>query len=166
MRGVRGTRTQHTIESLLMRAIPEPNTGCWLWMGGLAGGTGYPVVRNGDTNVGAHRLMASLVYGELPSGIDACHRCDVRACINPTHLFLGTRAENLDDMRRKGRANDPKGVRHPKAKLTEADVHAIRAALAAGVPSVVLGRRYNVAANTILSIKSGRNWKSLRPEAT
>lgn len=163
-KGKRGTLTFHTVESLLERAVPEPNTGCWLWLGGIAGGTGYPTVRNGNGNAGAHRLMASLVYGPIPPGMDACHRCDVRACVNPQHLFLGTRRENLADMRRKGRANDPKGVRHPKAKLTEESVHEIRAALARGVSSVVLGVQYGVAKNSILSIKSGRNWKHLPME--
>jgi hypothetical protein len=165
-KGKRGTLTFHTVDSLLERAIPEPNTGCWLWLGGIAGGTGYPTVRNGNGNVGAHRLMASLIYGPIPAGMDACHRCDVRACVNPQHLFLGSRGENLADMRRKGRANDPRGEKHPKAKLTEDDVRAIRAALAAGTSSCVLGQQYGVAKNSILSIKHRRNWKHLPQETT
>lgn len=155
-----------TLDDLLSRCEPEPNTGCWLWMGAVAGGTGYGVTRRDGKPIGAHRLAFALANGEAPKGMDVCHRCDVRICLNPAHLFAGTRAENLADMRRKGRANDPKGVRHPKAKLTEEDVRAVRRALAVGGSLTDLGRQYGVAAQTISSIKSGRNWKCLQEEKT
>lgn len=109
--------------------------------------------------------MASLTYGPIPSGMDACHRCDVRACINPQHLFLGTRAENLADMRRKGRANDARGERHSKAKLTEQDVRQIRAALSGGESTTLLAEKYGVTKMSIQDIKQNRHWKHVKETA-
>jgi hypothetical protein len=154
-----------TLEELLDRSEPEPNTGCWLWTGPVAGGTGYGVTRHNGKAIGAHRLAFALTHGGAPKGKDVCHRCDVRTCINPAHLFEGTRAENLADMRRKGRANDPKGERHPKAKLDVGDVQAIRRSLAAGAAAPGLASRYGVNKQTIYSIKHGRSWKCLKEEA-
>lgn len=155
----------HTVETLLARAIPEPNTGCWIWMGALAGGTGYPVTHQGRRTIGAHRLMASFLFGPVPSAMDACHRCDVRACINPEHLFLGTRAENLADMRAKGRDNHVKGERSPKAKLTAKSVAEIKRSLATGAHPSELALRYGVTAPVVYNIKAGRAWKHITEAA-
>lgn len=154
-----------TLEELLDRSEPEPNTGCWLWKGSIAGGTGYGLTRTDGRPVGAHRLAFALAYGGAPEGRDVCHRCDVRICINPDHLFAGTRAENLADMRRKGRAHDTSGEKNAKAKLTAPQVLEIRRALAAGASSVVLGRQYGVAKQSIASIKHRRSWKHIQEEA-
>lgn len=76
----------------------------------------------------AHRLSWRVHFGPLPDGKFVCHRCDVRLCVNPAHLFLGTHAENMADMAAKGRAFVRRGVTNPSAKLSEADVLAIRQA--------------------------------------
>lgn len=164
--GVKGTRFIHTADTLFDLAHAEPNTGCFLWMGAVTGGTGYGLTRHDGKTVGAHRLMYRLVHGDITPGNDVCHRCDVRSCINPTHLFQGTRKENLADMRAKGRNNDPRGERHPKAKLTADDVRAIRAALAAGEGYRKLGTRYGVSRQSIADIKHGRHWNHVAQERT
>lgn len=89
------------------RTTPEPNTGCWLWMGGIAGG-GYGALRHGGKMVLAHRFSWEAHNGAITSGLLVCHRCDNPPCVNPDHLFLGTYKDNYDDMARKGR-----GYQHP-----------------------------------------------------
>jgi len=86
------------------RIIPEPNSGCWLWEGSVDG-CGYGmIVRNGKT-LKVHRLAWEEANRQsIPKGMRICHRCDVPACCNPDHLFLGTQQDNIADMVRKGRS--------------------------------------------------------------
>ena len=102
------------------RCIPEPNTGCWLWMD-CAHEFGYGLLKIGGRKgpvVRAHRYAWELHNGPIPRGLFVCHRCDNPPCCNPAHLFLGTNADNVRDMRRKGRGFDipPRpGERHGMA---------------------------------------------------
>ena len=154
-------RKVYSLETLLDRSEPEPNTGCWLWTGPVAGGTGYGVVNHDGAPVGAHRLAFTLAHGAISSGNDVCHRCDVRTCINPAHLFQGSRAVNLADMRAKGRQADMRGERHPKAKITEAQVREIRAAVASGETMRSVGSRYGLTSMTVADIHHRRSWKHI-----
>lgn len=88
------------------RAIPEPNTGCWLWMG-YVDAKGYGRIGANPTPQLAHRIAWRLYRGLIPDGLCVCHRCDNPSCVNPDHLFVGTVGENNADMRRKGRDSKP-----------------------------------------------------------
>lgn len=86
------------------RWTPEPNTGCWLWTGGTIGfGYGCFVLDAADKARTAHRASYVLHVGEIPSGMEVCHACDVPQCVNPSHLFLGSHADNMADCSAKGR---------------------------------------------------------------
>ena len=85
------------------KVSPEPTSGCHLWTAAVAG-KGYGVINHGGVMRYAHRLAWEFAYGPIPEGLCALHRCDVPACVNVAHLFLGTVADNNRDMAAKGRA--------------------------------------------------------------
>lgn len=131
---------------------------CWEWLG--AKGVGYGKMFIGSRkdgtlrNAQVTRIVWELTYGPIPEGLFVCHRCDNRGCCRPDHLFLGTCAENLADMRKKGRGHPPT----PKSKLTIDDVHAVRALL--GVePQKKIAEQFGVSLGTIAAIACGRSWK-------
>jgi HNH endonuclease len=129
---------------------PEPNTGCWLWTGGYSA-NGYG--RFNQTQ--AHRFSWELVHGPIPDGLQACHKCDVRACVNPEHIFIGTQSDNLRDMVQKGRDNPRRGEQHGRTKLTEEDVVKIRA----DTRSLrVIGKEYGFDKSHVWKIKRGWYW--------
>jgi hypothetical protein len=142
------------------RATPEPNTGCWLWTAAI-GGDGYGRVSRGGIHWRAHRLAWDMEHGPVPDGLDVCHRCDNRACVNPDHLFLGTRAENLSDMTSKGRRAALIGDRAPGRKLCEAQVAAILSRLRSGERRSDVARAYGVSWDAVGDIAKGRSWSHL-----
>jgi HNH endonuclease len=79
---------------------PDPLTGCLVWQGSEAAG-GYGYVTCEGRNWLAHRLAWTLKNGPIPKDLILCHRCDERRCINPDHLFLGTRRDNMHDLKAK-----------------------------------------------------------------
>ncbi|KPH66060.1 hypothetical protein ADT71_08595 [Novosphingobium sp. ST904] len=136
--------------------------GCWIWCGS-GKGNGYGSFNlNGKTEC-AHRAAYILFNHEHPGRLDVCHRCDNRACVNPDHLFLGTRLENMQDCMRKGRTargerlNPRKGENGPAAKLNWDQVRAIRASTE---PARALAARYGVSSDNINRIRRNETWKA------
>lgn len=107
----------------------------------------------------AHRVAYEFHCGPIPDGMRVLHRCDNPPCINPDHLFLGTQAENVADMISKGRKVVLQGEGHGSAKLTKADVLAIRAAR--GSSSRQLAVQYGVHSSQICRVRAGKKWGSV-----
>lgn len=127
---------------------------CWEWQGAKGSG-GYGHISDGGKLRSAHRVSYELSVGPVPEGMCVCHRCDNRPCVNPRHLFAGTHQDNMDDMARKGRNAQPKGEAKPNAKLTDADVRAIRSS---PKPKKSLAEKYDIDLGTIYKIKARQAW--------
>lgn len=143
----------------------EKTDTCWVWVGAKTPG-GYGVIGMGGKDgvqTTAHRISWELHFGSLPADQVVCHRCDVRACVRPDHLFLGTQAENLTDASRKGRLVGNRGLfkgeASMNAKLTEADVVAIRTRWAAGEKPPALAVDYGVSPALIYAVVQRKAWK-------
>jgi hypothetical protein len=141
-------------------SIPEPNSGCWIWLEST-NPTGYAHLRYKTKLHRANRFSWSAYNGQpIPKGLFVLHTCDNRLCVNPDHLFLGTNQDNMDDMRAKGRHINsvPRGTTHRCAKLTEDDVREIRAS---NKQHRELAKQYGVSHANIGGIKRRTLWKHL-----
>lgn len=153
------------------RSVPEPNTGCWLWERSL-GGPGYGNARIYGQQSYAHRVSWIAYFGPIPNGMYVCHKCDVKACVNPEHFFLGTNRDNMLDMFSKGRGNRATGDRHGsrtkpeqilrgerngKSKLTTAQVMSVRMLIALGASQRDIGGWFGVSKPCISHIALGLN---------
>ena len=134
---------------------------CWIWKGARLM-NGYGVVSLCGNRLTAHRASWFIAHGNIPpTDIYVCHKCDVKLCVNPDHLFLGTNSENIKDAIKKGRFN-PKGMKgesHGRSKLTTVQVQFLRS-----LPSLYnirrkLAEKWGVHTSTIRKAYNGRYWK-------
>lgn len=141
-------------------------SGCWLWTD-APDGCGYGRLGlPGNRMIKAHRLSYELHVGPIPDGLQVLHRCDTPPCVNPAHLFIGTHGDNMADRDRKGRGNympppPMPGSRHPRAKLDEAQVAALRARIAAGerVVRTTTAADFGVSISTMSRALAGTTWR-------
>lgn len=156
--------------------------GCWIWLGYRAR-TGYGMLQCRGVNpmpMLAHRVSWELAHGPIRGGLHALHRCDNPPCVRPSHLFLGTQADNNADRDRKGRvaSGDKNGSRtkphknpfvrnrgsglrgesHPMSRLTEKKVREMRALYKIGVKKADLARQYGISQTHAGRIVKRRSW--------
>lgn len=134
---------------------------CWNWIGFT--NRGYGGINEGGSSgrsLYAHRAAYELFVGPIPEGLCVLHHCDNKLCVNPNHLFLGTKTENSSDMVAKGR--QARGERQGLAKLTWSQVREIREQYQSGSREFgtrALGRRYGVHQSEIWDIIHNHIWR-------
>lgn len=152
----------------------DPVTGCWNWIGGKdrkgygkfsIGSSRRPDGTRRNSMVTATRAAYELFIGPIPRshghhGTCVLHRCDNPSCVNPAHLFLGSNADNVHDMDRKGRRVNAqaKGNDHAMAKLNSQQVDSIVAMVKKRIPQVRIAKEFGVCLATVNHIATGRLW--------
>lgn len=149
---------QRDVERFWRKVDKRGPDDCWEWVGSLSV-RDYGRMKVCGKLVQAHRLSYEIANGAIPDGIFVCHKCDNPKCVNPSHLWLGTHRDNMQDARRKGRQYAPGariGEGNPCSKLTWGEVREIRAAR--GRTQLSLAREYNVSQGRISSVRLGKSW--------
>lgn len=139
-------------------SIPEPNSGCLLWMGAVDL-AGYGRLQWKGKARRAHRLAYEVHRGAVPPDRFVCHKCDNPGCIEPNHLFLGTPLDNNRDMMKKGRQVFLVGEKAGPARITEEVAKAI---LWDFRTQREISEAYGVSQGQVSRIKRGENWKHIR----
>jgi len=144
---------QNQLRGRLLANIKIDNKGCWVWQRSTKNGYGQLSVHDYPTYT--HRLAYELFVGHIPDGKFVLHRCDVKRCINPDHLFIGTHDDNVADMWEKGRGSPPPrryGENNHKATLTDSQVEEVRKMRNAGVPQRRVAKQFRVSQSTVWRI--------------
>ena len=147
--------TKEFLEELAVK----DGTGCWLWPRAVSK-NGYGVLRIGKKEGKLwtlHRLSWTVWKGPIPKGLCVLHRCDVRRCFNPDHLFIGTHKDNMADAVSKGRVRH--GEKHTDAVLTAEKVVEIRRRRKEGETACDLGDFFGISRQGVTDVVNRRNWK-------
>lgn len=156
------TAERDSLAARFWSKVDQRGDGCWRWLastsGQLAHGQFTIRVDGKQYHFYAHRIAWFLTHGAPAGSWRVCHRCDVPACCNPAHLFLGTDAENLNDARRKGRLVCGAHL----IKLSDADMRAIRARYLAGRNGKALAAEFGVSLTYLLKVVAGTTPRQLR----
>jgi hypothetical protein len=139
--------------------------GCWNWIG-YQNRQGYGdfyirnITRHKKEHQLAHRFSWEIHNGPIPKGLYALHHCDNPSCVNPAHLFLGTKGDNNRDMAAKGRSRN--GEKHGWAKITKSIVLSMRDKYKKGGTSYrKLAKEYGVSCYCAYAAITGINWKGV-----
>jgi hypothetical protein len=184
LRSETAARIKPTVEERFWAKVDKRGPDeCWPWAAGRnAKGYGYFHIggerARSVVERSAHRASWVLARGPIPDGLYVLHRCDNPPCVNPAHLFLGTHLDNIQDMKAKGRA--ARGERsaarlHPErrargekasgAKITEAQVRAIRREHAAGATARAIAPRYGLHETSVGQIVRRQSWAHVEDDA-
>lgn len=158
----KGPKPKPLKDRLLGMTVVDQLSGCWLFHGWrLPNGYGHigAVGPERKTTL-AHRAAWIAFKGDIPKGMCVLHTCDVRNCVNPEHLFLGTLKDNTADMLAKGRqfTGNHRGERNSQAKLTEAMVRELRTS---NQSAYSLAKKWGVAPITAQQARRGHSWKHI-----
>ena len=143
---------------------------CWMWTAARSS-NGYGEIGRGGHNGGmrtVHRVAYELTYGLIPPGLEVLHHCDTKLCVRPSHLFLGTQADNNADMIAKGRfyPGCHQGERNGRAKLVASQVRDIKEDYSAGFNIEQLAESYCLSSRQVSRIVKGKHWRHLEAGST
>lgn len=140
----------------------QGGAGCWIWMGAKneRGAGLFGADTGGKHMVQAHRYAFQVVYGPIPEGMHVIHSCDNPACVCPWHLRLGTHADNMADMKARGRGRNGHTPGY-RSKLTVEQVREIRRQWRDWPSWAALGRHYKVHEKTVRSAALGVTWRNV-----
>jgi HNH endonuclease len=138
--------------------------GCWEWQG-FRDVSGYGMIGRSQHQAArrAHRVSWEMHNGRpVPEGLFVLHHCDNPPCVNPAHLYVGTKVDNARDRIVRGRSRHYGAEANPNAKLVEADVRTIIAAVAGGETQTAVAKRYGISQAHVSEIVRGKSWAGLR----
>lgn len=135
--------------------------GCWEWQG-TGMGAGYGQFCRKPLRMGSHRVAWTLVFGECETGKDVCHHCDNRRCVRPSHLFVGSRKENMADAVAKGR--HAFGERGGGARFTADQIKEVRQLHREGISRSALAKQFGCSYFHVRDIVLRRRWKHVEDE--
>lgn len=136
-----------------MSMVPVPEGGCLISTSAWTA-KGYSLITVNGVRLYAHRYAYEQAFGPIPAGMMVCHKCDVRSCCNPSHLFLGTAQDNSNDAKAKRRMHI--GERNYNAKLSDEAVKAIRSS---SKTNAELAIDYGVNQSVISRVRAGKVWR-------
>ncbi len=149
-------RWGHPLEKFKFRIGEKDSNGCMRWIG-THDTDGYGVIKWFGKMVKAHRIAYEQVHGELLDNLVIQHTCDVRDCVNPEHLILGSLRENRKDCVEKKR--HAFGSKHGNAKLIERDVKTIRLMYEFGYSQEEISKKFDINKSNVGHIVSRHSWK-------
>jgi hypothetical protein len=160
-------RSPEQIRNLIMTNSLVTDTGCWEWQKAL-GHKGYGLLKWNRPGLPpmtkAHRVSYTAFNGD-PGDLCVLHQCDNSRCVNPGHLFLGTKAENVSDMDSKGRrfrGSVNRGVNNRMSKLSEDQVLEIRGLAAGGLTQADVGSVFGVSRECVSKVVNGSRWGHIK----
>lgn len=151
-------------------SIPEPMSGCWLWLGTTRSNRPgshlemvYGCVSVSGRYLRAHRYAYEVFKGAIPDGLLVRHTCDNTLCVNPDHLVSGTPLDNAADMARRGRNKFSSGEKNGKSKISTEQAANVRWLLAQGIRHQPIATQTGVPLSTVRSISFGKVWGWVTP---
>lgn len=158
----------YLVAKIMQRVDVRPN-GCWLWKGCLSGK--YAKIGVARRNFRVHRVLWESLNGPVPPGRILCHTCDTPTCVNPEHVYPGTKSDNARDAVQRQRMNcgsrngtrtrperRSRGEAHYNAKITEDDVRRIRAKREEGFGLAAIARELDLPHGSVRGVLEGKSW--------
>lgn len=142
---------------VLDNIVMLPETGCWLWYKSWTD-TGYGQFHRNKKHSYAHRFAYTAFVGPVPDGLCVLHKCDTRSCVNPEHLLVGDKRDNILDAKAKSRLNPKKGSSNYLAKLDEDKVIEIRSSTET---NAALARKFAVDPSVISDVRRDKIWRHI-----
>jgi excisionase family DNA binding protein len=150
----RSLRQEEKCKISFFEKVEKSNT-CWLWQGSLSE-SGYGSFRYKGIWMRAHRASYLMFVGNIPKDILVLHSCDIRNCVRPDHLHLGTPQDNMNERSERNRFIPKKGEDHPCSKISNDDVKEIVKLREKKIPAKQIAREFNISPEYVYQLSSGK----------